>query len=137
MKTPASNRIGLPAVLGLLIASLSAVAVGGEVYQWKDARGVTHYSSTPPARGNYKTRTIQHKGGAAGAVANAGPTDNPQCVAARQRVELLQGKGPLQLDIDGDGKGDKPLPDNDRPAQLALAHTMLANCAVPATAARK
>ena len=39
--------------LTLLIATTTAVA--GEVYQWKDANGVTHYSQTPPPKGVYNS----------------------------------------------------------------------------------
>lgn len=39
------SRLLLPAVL----ASAAATGSAEEVYRWKDARGVTHYSATPPA----------------------------------------------------------------------------------------
>ena len=36
----------------LAVSVLAApAAFAGEVYQWKDAGGVTHYSQTPPSQG--------------------------------------------------------------------------------------
>ena len=42
--------------LALLVA-VAAPAVAGELYQWKDANGVTHYSDSPPP-GKATRRTI-------------------------------------------------------------------------------
>lgn len=121
---------------GLFAASL-ATAVAGEVYQWKDARGVTQYSSTPPPKGVYKTRTITNAGAANAAVTtSATPAENPQCVQARTNVTALQGKGAVQQDSDGDGKPDKTLTDSERASQLTLAQATLSanNCTATATA---
>lgn len=41
--------------ISLLVSSISAAAVGAEVYTWKDAAGRTHYSDRPPAEGNAQT----------------------------------------------------------------------------------
>ena len=46
--------------VGNLVAATPAAttaAMAGDLYQWKDANGVTHYSQTPPASGSYKERT--------------------------------------------------------------------------------
>lgn len=119
-----------PLVFGLLAAGLFAAslatAVAGEVYQWKDAKGVTQYSSTPPPKGVYKTRAINNAGAAHAAVTtSATPAENPQCTQARTNVAALQGKGAVQQDSDGDGKGDKTLTDSERASQLTLAQAML------------
>ena len=48
-----------PALLTLALAALSASAVAQQqtVYEWKDAKGVTHYTDTPPS-GAHKVREI-------------------------------------------------------------------------------
>lgn len=120
-----------------LFAALQATAVAGEVYQWKDAKGVTQYSSTPPPKGVYKTRAINHAGAANAAVnTSAKSAENPQCAQARSNVTALQGKGAVLEDSDGDGKGDKTLTDSERASQLALAQAMLSasNCTASAVA---
>ena len=141
MKQSPLNRIVLAIGLGLFTASLSAAAVAGDVYQWKDARGVTQYSSSPPPKGAFKVRTINNHGAAATAtaVADAKPTENSQCGAARKNIEALQGKGAVQQDSDGDGKGDKTLSDSERASQLALAQATLNanNCTVMAAASAR
>lgn len=122
---------------GLFAASLAAPAVAGEVYQWKDAKGVTQYSSTPPPKGVYKVRTINNAGAAnAPVTTSATPAENPQCVQARTNVAALQGKGAVQQDSDGDGKVDKTLTDSERASQLALAQAVINanNCTPSATA---
>lgn len=115
--------------LGLLAVSIPATVVAGEVYQWKDARGVTQYSSTPPANGAYKVRTIRVDGQAQAVATPAKPAENPACATARGNIALLQGKTALQIDSDGDGKPDKVLSDDDRANQLQLAQaTLKASC---------
>ena len=43
-------------------------ATGGELYQWKDANGVTHYSDAPPpGQTSYENRSIRNSGGTADA----------------------------------------------------------------------
>ncbi len=121
--------------LGLFAALLSAAAVAGEVYQWKDAKGVTQYSSTPPAKGNYKVRTIRHNGATINAVADVKPDENAQCGTLRKNIAVLQTKGALPLDTDGDGKTDKTLSDSERISQLASTQAMLtARCTDSAAA---
>ena len=128
------KRIALGAVLA--VAGLSAghaQQTAGEVYQWKDANGVTHYSQTPPAKGAYTQRAITHTGSAAPVVqpatvdasatitAAAGVSGNPQCATARSNIAALEGKAEVQQDTDGDGKPDKTLSDAERSGQMELA----------------
>jgi len=111
---------------GLFAASLAAPAVAGEVYQWKDAKGVTQYSSTPPPKGVYKVRTINNAGAANTAVAaSVTPSEDPQCAPARANLATLQGKGAVQQDSNGDGKADKTLSDSERTSQTALAQAVI------------
>ncbi|MEO6366296.1 MAG: DUF4124 domain-containing protein [Luteimonas sp.] len=122
---------------GVFAASLAAPAVAGEVYQWKDAKGVTQYSSSPPPKGIYKVRTINNAGAANTAVSNsAAPSEDPQCAPARANLATLQGKGAVQQDTNGDGKADKTLSESERATQLALAQAVInANkCAASAIA---
>ena len=107
-----------------------AMAAPGDVYQWKDAHGVTQYSSIPPATGAYKARAIHDDATPPAAAAKA--TENPACAIARKNVTLLQGKSAVQVDSDGDGKPDKTLSDDDRANQMQLAQsTLKVNCATP------
>lgn len=124
--------------LGLAILGLAAIgpaaAIAGEVYQWKDANGVTHYSETPPPKGAYKQRVISSGGQAQAPVTAAvAPAEDAQCTTARANLALLQGKARLQLDTDGDGKPETPMSDSDRANQMELAQaTLKANCTAPA-----
>ena len=117
----------------LLAASVlaAATASAGEVYQWKDANGVTHYSQTPPAQGKFQQRSItQHVSAAAPAQPTAERTVSPQCATAQRNIELLQGGSRLQVDSNGDGQPDGDLDDADRQKQLEIAQTVArVNCA--------
>jgi hypothetical protein len=114
-------------ILVLVLASATAQAAG--IYQWKDARGVTHYTDTPPPDSQYKQRNIYHPDSGPPATA-AKPAENPACTTARNNIALLNSKQNVQLDSDGDGKPDKALSDNDRANQLALAQaTLSTSCA--------
>lgn len=128
------KRIALAAALAL--AGLSVVHAqqpASEVYQWKDANGITHYSQTPPANGTYTQRVISHNGSAApvAQAAASGTTSadaavtsassNPQCATARGNIAVLEGQAAVQQDTDGDGKPDKTLSDAERAGQMELA----------------
>lgn len=134
------NRARLIAPLTALVATLALsaapTAFAGEVYQWKDANGVTHYSQTPPPQGKFAARSIYHREQAAEGqpTAQAAPTESKQCLTARGNIELLQSGAKLQLDSDGDGKADKDLDDSARAEQLRIAQTVArVNCS-PTTA---
>ena len=111
--------------LGCLLLLASANAVAGPVYKWKDAKGVTQYSETPPAGAKYETRE-QARGTqpAAPAAAEAAPVPE-QCSTARANVTLLAGTGPVMQDTDGDGKADTALTPEQRSAQKGLAEAAL------------
>ena len=115
----------------LVLVLASAAAQAADVYQWKDAKGVTHYGSTPPASGAYKVRSVNGTDPALPAAAK--PAEDPACAIARKNVEVLKGKAAVQVDSDGDGKPDKTLSDADRTAQMDLAQaTLKASCATAA-----
>lgn len=131
------HRTLVPTALGLAFLLASAAATADDVYEWKDASGVTHYSQTPPASGSYIEHSDVGRRAPPPPAANAAasPAESPQCATARKNVELLQGKSVVQQDTDGDGKPDKTLSDEDRANQLELARAMLrADCAAPAAA---
>lgn len=118
--------------MALCLAAAAVSAQSGAAYQWKDANGVTHYSSSPPPSGAYKTRAVSSQGASisAAATAAAQPAEDPQCATARANLKLLQGKGAVQIDSNGDGKPDRPLTEAERGNQSALAEaTLKANCA--------
>ena len=106
-----------------LLPVAHAQQTAGEVFQWKDANGTTHYSQTPPSSGAYQQRVINHTGSAAPAAiaAAAAPADNAQCRTARSNITALQGKTDVQEDTNGDGKPDKTLNTAERTGQLELA----------------
>ena len=106
----------------LLIASACAPAFAQKVYQWKDAKGVTHYSDSPPPNQQAKDRRIDNRGEPVVQDAAAGKSvENPQCTTAKLNLQLLAGKNAVQQDTDGDGKRDKTLGDDDRANQRELA----------------
>ena len=120
-----------------LLASLtgaSALAAASNLYQWKDAKGVTHYSDKPPTDEQYKGRRINNEGAPAQTAVPVGESIvDPKCQTARRNLEVLQGKGAVQQDLDGDGKPDKTLDDSERESQRALAQAAAnAYCKPPA-----
>ena len=115
-----SHRLVLAIVFGAgLAGSLSAAA--GEVYQWKDAKGVTHYSDSPPPNQAHKSRAINQKGNAAVQVAAKPVVANSDCSNARSNLTLLQGKEPVGVDDNKDGKPDRTLTAQERANRTALA----------------
>jgi hypothetical protein len=139
----------LPTRLRLLPALLlpallaSAPLAAQQVYKWKDASGVTHFTSEPPPKGQqYETREVDHHqavpaatdAGTAGDAAKPRAED-PGCATARNNLRLLAGEGTLSMDTDRSGK-PKVLSDADRTRQRNLAQAIIdAKCgAAPAQA---
>lgn len=120
--------------LGLLTLCAAATAMAGDVYQWKDAHGVTQYTHTPPAKGAYKVR-MMHDDQVQLETAPAKPTENAACVSARSNIQMLQGKAAIRMDSDGDGKPDKTLSDDDRSNQMQLAQATVKVACAGTTAA--
>jgi hypothetical protein len=110
----------LAAVAGALLAC--GVASAGDVYQWKDAKGVTHYSDAPPPKGQYQARDVHHRDDEAPAAsANPAPVTDKNCALAKTNLDRLKTGGNIGLDADGDGKPDAPLGDAERTKQMELA----------------
>jgi len=111
----------------LLLAALPAPAQ--QVYQWKDANGVTQYSGTPPTGVEYQVRDIRVRDGEP-AAAPAAPAEDPGCTVARENLALLGGKEAVSVDSNGDGKPDRNLDEAERAAQRELAEaTIKVKCA--------
>lgn len=123
-------------LVGLSVLCLAGVVTAGEVYQWKDANGVTHYSQTPPPKGQFQQRQITSHGTAAPQqTQNDASTQgavNPQCATARSNVEALTSNKSVH-EADADGKPGRVLGDADRANQLELANAAVkAFCNPPA-----
>ncbi|UHQ22642.1 DUF4124 domain-containing protein [Lysobacter sp. 5GHs7-4] len=136
---PCPTRTPVPrprrAWLALALLALALPAAAGEVYQWKDANGVTHYSDSPPAnQGNVKGRQIQNRTGTP-SVAQAKPTESAECTTARSNLKQLQSNAPIGLDTDKDGKADSAFTPEQRAAQVKLAEASIAAYCKPAVAA--
>ena len=153
---PASFRIALGA--GCIVAVMAA-AVSAQVYTWKDAKGVTHYSdSPPPASANQKVRTVDvppappaqarptpaatpaPPGTVARAPAPPVPDPAAEKAAAEQRaaackqaqdnLAVLKTNAAVAMDKDGDGKNDAVLNAEERTQQTAgMEAAVQANCA--------
>jgi len=108
----------------LLAAGLfaSATAAATNVYQWKDAKGVTHSSDKPPPGQKYDTRRIDGAQ-AVETTAQSAPasSEDPQCTTAKQNLALLGSGAPVMRDTDNDGKPDKALTDDEKASQKGLA----------------
>lgn len=112
----------------LACAALAAQAQSNGVYKWKDAKGVTHYSDTPPPDGRYGNVVPD----AAARVAPPAKVD-PRCATARANIaQLKSGRTDIGLDADRDGKPDKPLDDAQRADQLRMAEASERSFCAPA-----
>lgn len=136
------RQLAAPALAAFAVALVftASPAAAQQVYKWKDARGVTHYSEKPPASGQYTTQDAVRD--PATAPASASATDNApsavdsRCTTARRNLANLQSGQPVQMDSDGDGKPDQPLTDTERSNQMELARSTLKayNCTETAAA---
>lgn len=126
-----------PLLLGLASTNVAQANQDVGVYQWKDARGITHYGDAPPARGTFRTRALHAQDPVAPATppspaapAKATPADN--CAIARANLERLKTIGPIGLDADGDGKPDAVMDAAQRGSQAALAERNITTFCAPA-----
>lgn len=110
----------------LLVVALPAAA--GKVYQWKDAKGVTHYSDEPPpGEGKARSRTIRNSGAATEEPPpqQAKAVVNTNCTNARSNLKVLQGDQAVGVDADNDGKADRELTAGERANRLQLAEAQI------------
>lgn len=118
---PSRTIATLLALASLLVA---APVLAGKVYQWKDAKGVTHYSdSPPPERKGVQNRELKDPAPAAPAQAKA--AEAPNCVTARSNLVQLKSNQPVGLDADSDGKLDKVMSADERTVQIQQTELML------------
>ena len=139
-------------LLALCLTMAISPLAAQTVYQWKDARGVTHYSDSPPPKGG--TRREVHT--AAGTPAKsppkvaasskeekpvvapteAAPPTPPQvpadpalCAQAQRNLESLQSNAAVGMDTDKDGYPDAEIGAEDRTKYVGLASEAIkANC---------
>lgn len=128
-------------LLVTLCTALVATPVAAQsVYQWKDAKGVTHYADSPPAGKDYKNRQIRQNGGTSApeaAVDNDKDAVSSNCQIARNNLKQLDSGVAVGIDRDGDGKPDANLTKEERDTQTRLAKaTIDVACAKSATAAK-
>lgn len=116
----------LAACLALAILMVAVPLSAGELFQWKDASGVTHYSDAPPPSGKYQNRRITDAGaGTASEASPRAPVENSQCATARANLALLEGEGPIQMqESDGDGE-PTAMNAEQREAQKQLAQAAI------------
>ena len=131
VRQPAS----LIALLSLALTCSPLLAQQQTVYQWKDAKGVTHYADAPPAQ-TYKKRDINTRSGTAVEVVEAKKSaKDVGCDNARTNLVKLRGKEPVGIDNNGDGKVDGNMSVEQRAAQIELNEAVLkANCSAPTAA---
>lgn len=138
LATAALAKAASTTAIALCLGLGATAALAGDVYTWKDANGVTHYSQTPPQAGSSQYRMyIYAKREGPKAAASA---ESQQCATARSNADLLKSGKPLRRDTNGDGKPDADMPEAERAQQLELAQLVLrTNCAAkpPAQTAAK
>ena len=120
-------------ILGLGFVLAATPLLAQTIYQWKDAKGVTHYSDSPPPGSQSKqgaSKRELHGARAATADASKPPeADNAECAQARLNLTRLQGTAEVGLDKDRDGKIDAPMSAEDRARQVELVRLAIkANC---------
>ncbi len=123
------RRIALSAAV---LACCAGIAAAGPVYQWKDAKGVTHSSDKPPVGVAYEVRRIDAHDTitqAAQATPAGRAVEPPQCTTARANLELLQSGDPVDQEVDGKRQ---TLDDTQREAQKQLAEAAIRAYCPPA-----
>ena len=108
----------IAAALALLLAAAPTLAQQQRVYQWKDAKGVTHYTDLPPTQA-HKSRDIDNRGSAT-EIATVKPAENEQCAGSRANLQKLQANQTIGVDTNGDGKSDRTLSSDERASQIEL-----------------
>ncbi|HEX7370770.1 MAG TPA: DUF4124 domain-containing protein [Rhodanobacteraceae bacterium] len=138
-------------ILGLSLACAAGMANAQQIYKWKDANGVTHFSQTPPATGTHYSK--MHLSSAPEISSNPPPanagdsaqsdssTDNRArassgtqpdtpsnraqlCKQLNSNITLLQSKQPV-VAAGSSGK-QEVMSDNAREQQLATARAQQA-----------
>jgi len=123
----AARNWSAPLIAALLLASTAATA--GDLYQWKDAHGVTHYADAPPPKGAFKARNLEIRDGQAAAApvdaVKPKSSDASQCALARTNLARLQAGGNVGVDANGDGQPDAPMSATEQTKQAELAQRQI------------
>lgn len=81
------------AVVGLSLACVAGLANAQQIYKWKDASGVTHFSQSPPSSGTHFTK--MHLTGEPEVTSNPAPSaptdDNEPATSTPQRAAATGG----------------------------------------------
>ena len=109
----------IPLALATVLAALPVSAQQQTVYEWKDAKGVTHYTDMPPSNA-HKVREIRNRSSVATEAKPTQESNNPQCLDARANLLRLQGGQAIGIDTNNDGKADRNLTDQERTSQTTL-----------------
>ncbi|TAM96808.1 MAG: DUF4124 domain-containing protein [Rhodanobacteraceae bacterium] len=139
-------------VIGFSLACAAGLASAQQIYKWKDASGVTHFSQTPPASGMHYSKmrlanepevssnpppsstpapeaggggnTTPQQPASAGTQANTPSNRAALCKQLSSNISLLQGKQPV---VTAGGNGQQQvMSDNAREQQLATARAQQA-----------
>lgn len=111
-------RLATPSRFLPLALAIALPAFAGQVYTWKDAKGVTHYADAPPPGQKHETRMFGERPATPAAPK---PVVNSDCTNARSNLTLLQGKGAVGIDENKDGKPDRELTADERAKRLKVA----------------
>jgi hypothetical protein len=110
-----------PALAIMLCVMLPlAASAKDRVYRWVDSRGVVHYAQTEPDKIRAQARDVRTSKPATPAAKRAvvsKGTDEVVCGKARANAALLDGKTPLQMDKNGDGKPETMSTDDRQAAR--------------------
>jgi hypothetical protein len=135
-RIPAKIR-PLTVMTATLLLCAGSLAGATDLYQWKDAKGVTHYADAPPPKGTFKSRDISDQAIAPPEAAAQKPVVNANCATAQANLAHLKTAGPVGLDANGDGKPDAVMGDKERTRMTAKAtHDVAVFCKQPAPAAQ-
>jgi len=143
-------------LFALCLAVVASPLAAQTVYQWKDAKGVTHYSDSPPPKGGTR-RDVRPSGvkpatppevaanskepnpevapakvAPPAAAPPATPpvvADSAKCAMAQHNLASLQSDGAVGMDTDKDGYADAEIGAEDRTKYVGLANEAIkANC---------
>jgi Domain of unknown function (DUF4124) len=138
-------------VVGLSLACMTGLAGAQQIYKWKDANGVTHFSQTPPAAGTHYSKMsltsapeVSSNPPSSGSADDnqadnnpppqAAPSDGTQpntpsnraqlCKQLSSNIDILNSKQPV-VTAGSNGK-QQVMSDNAREQQLATARAQQA-----------
>jgi hypothetical protein len=146
------NRPVSCSLLSLCLAMVIPPLAAQTVYQWKDAKGVTHYSDSPPPKGGTRrevrtsaaslatsppkvaasTKEEKPEVAPPEVVPPAPPpvvADSAKCEMAQHNLASLQSNAAVGMDTDKDGYADTEIGAEDRTKYVGLANEAIkANC---------